>query len=95
VTYRCHAYATHDDACAAAETLEAFGSKPAVMGPVLVALLRDGGEVAHWEVGCVVPDSRQLADALDLDEAVDYGDSHWDREAEDRDLHAGRSHVEF
>jgi hypothetical protein len=32
-------------------------------------------------------------DPMDLDEAADYVDSHWDREADDRELRRGRHGV--
>lgn len=55
MTYYAHDYATHDDACQTAETLEQFGLKPTVIGPIRTTVFGDVGEIEHWQVCCVTP----------------------------------------
>jgi hypothetical protein len=62
-----------------AEILRSFD-----LSAVMFATTVDDGAVEWWVE--LRPVLRSVApDPMDLDEATDYIDSHWDREAEDRD----------
>jgi hypothetical protein len=91
-------YGTSDDAHEIAEILEGFRLRPVVTQIVIES---EDGNLIGWEVRLALPVDQPRPppvprpDPLDLDETVDYIDSHWDREADDREINSRRGrHVD-
>jgi len=86
-----------DEAVYAVAVLERFSIPARVEGPFPVVHW-GGGEPdgLEWKVAAEIPTATWLANVVgpgpmvDRDEANDYVDSHWDREAEDREYRLGR-----